>query len=116
MATNRIKENGRYLDYTNSGVTTITSGTPVLYDGVGRVGVVQGDILAGETGVVDTEGVYELPKDVAANVFSAGLANCKISATGTIQLNAGGGTLITNSVITETSPANALTVKMKLFG
>lgn len=116
MATNRIKENGRYLDYVNSGVTTITSGTPVLYDGVGRIGVVQGDILAGETGVVDTEGVYELTKDVAANVFSAGLANCKISATGTIQLNAGAGTEIKNAVVTLASPANALTVMMKLLG
>lgn len=116
MANNRVFENGRYVAWTNNTGTAVVSGQAVIFDGVGRIGVAQVDIANGATGTVDTEGVYDLPKDTAADVFTKGLANNKISATGKIQLNAGGGTLTTNAYVFEASAANALTVRMKLLG
>ena len=118
MAKNRVFENGRYVDYTNSTGSTITAGTPVIFDGVSRLGVVQDDIPASETGVVDTEGVYELTKKTASDNFSLGLSNFKLDSSHLLVLNGGTGspdTAISNAYVSEAS-ASATTVKVKLLG
>lgn len=118
MATNLVKENGRYMEYTNAGGTTLTGGTPVIWDGVSKLGVVMADIAAGETGIVDTEGVYDLPKKTASDNFTKGLSNFKVDSSNLLVLNAGTGspdTAVSNSYVIEAS-ASAATVKVKLLG
>ena len=117
MAKNRVFENGRFIDYTNSSGSTISSGTPVIFDGVSRLGVVQDDIPNGETGIVDTQGIYELTKKTAADNFSKGLSNFKLDGSHLLVLNAGTGSpdaAITNAYVVEASTAS--TVKVKLLG
>lgn len=118
MATNRIQDEGRYMDYTNSTGSTIKSGTPVIWDGVSKLGVVQGDILAGETGTVDTEGVYLLTKKTAGDNFTKGLSNFKLDSSNLLVLNAGTGspdTAITNAYVIEAN-STTVDVKIKLLG
>jgi predicted RecA/RadA family phage recombinase len=118
MATNRIKEEGRYLDYTNSTGSTIPGGTPVVHDGVSKLGVVQADIPAGETGTVDTEGVYELTKKTAGDNFTKGLSNFKVDSSNLLVLNAGTGspdTAVSNAYVIE-ADSTTTKVKVKLLG
>jgi len=118
MATNRISEKGRYQDYTNSAGNAIASGTPVIFDGVSRLGVVQDDIPAGETGIVDTCGIYELTKKTAGDNFSKGLANFKLDSSHLLVLNGGTGSpdaAITNAYVVEADAATT-EVKIKLLG
>jgi predicted RecA/RadA family phage recombinase len=118
MAKNRISEKGRYQDYLNSTGNTITSGSPVIFDGVSRLGVVQDDIPNGETGVVDTQGIYELTKKTAGDNFSKGLSNFKLDSSRLLVLNGGTGspdTAISNAYVTEAN-STTTTVKIKLLG
>lgn len=58
MATNRVYAEGRKMPYTAS--AAIESGDPVVVGS--RVGIAQGDIANGASGILDMGGVYELPK------------------------------------------------------
>lgn len=53
-------QNGKVLEYTNGGASTITGGSVVISGGL--VGIAVADILVGETGSVELEGVFALPK------------------------------------------------------
>lgn len=64
---NKIQEGGKIDIVAPSG--GLTSGQGVLI-GAGLFGVASTDIAEGETGVIDTEGVFELPK--VAGALSAG--------------------------------------------
>jgi predicted RecA/RadA family phage recombinase len=57
---NRVRESGSW-EYINAGEDTIASGAVV--DLATQIGIANADILAGETGVLDTQGIFELPKD-----------------------------------------------------
>lgn len=116
MAINRVQEEGRYLDYTSTG--GVSGGTPVIHDGVSKLGVVMADIAAGGTGIVDTEGVYELTKKTSTDNFTKGLSNFKLDSSHLLVLNGGTGspdTAITNAYVVEAS-ASGTTVKVKLLG
>jgi len=115
---NNFIRDGKTFLYTNSGGSTLVAGTPVIFDGVSRVGVVIADIAAGATGEVMTEGVFELTKKTASDNFTLGLSNFKVDTNNLLVLNAGTGvpdTAVTNAFVYEAS-ASAATVKVKLLG
>ena len=56
---NKINE-GRTIKYTNDGSTYIKGGALVVVGDI--VGVATTDISAGARGILDTEGVFEVPK------------------------------------------------------
>jgi predicted RecA/RadA family phage recombinase len=60
---NRI-QNGKVLDYVNGTGTAILSGSLVIF-GV-LFGIAVTDIAIGETGAVELQGVFELPKATGA--------------------------------------------------
>lgn len=117
MSNNFVRDGKTFL-YTNSGGTTLAAGTPVIFDGVSRLGVIVADIAASATGEVDTEGVFTLTKKTAGDNFTLGLANFKLDSSNLLVLNAGTGspdTAISNAYVYEAS-ASATTVKVKLLG
>jgi len=65
MATN-YQQDGRTIDYQNTGETEIQSGEAVVVGAL--VGVAHDDILAGLWGVLHTAGVFVLPKAAEAVV------------------------------------------------
>ncbi|WP_337025189.1 capsid cement protein [Pantoea anthophila] len=79
MATN-YQQDGRTIDYQNTGETEIQSGEAVVVGAL--VGVAHDDILAGLGGVLHTFGVFVLPK--AAESIVTGqklyLADGKVTA------------------------------------
>lgn len=79
MATN-YQQDGRTIDYLNTGETEIASGEAVVVGAL--VGVAHDDILAGLWGVLHTAGVFVLPK--AAESVGTGqklyLADGKVTA------------------------------------
>lgn len=79
MATN-YQQDGRTIDYLNTGETEIQSGEAVVVGAL--VGVAHDDILAGLGGVLHTAGVFVLPK--AAEAILTGqklyLAGGKVTA------------------------------------
>lgn len=56
-------KSGDVVNYTNGGGTTITSGSPVPFNGL--IGIAIADILAGATGALQMEGMFELPMNGA---------------------------------------------------
>jgi len=100
MAMNKICKGDR-LDYTNSSGVTISSGAPVL---VGKVLCVAcTTMLNGETGALDTEGVYEIRK--ANGAISQGVA-LYWDADGNPQGSATGNGLSGTGCLTTTSSGN----------
>jgi predicted RecA/RadA family phage recombinase len=67
MATN-YQQDGNTMYWTNDSGALVVSGQPVAVGGI--VGVAHDNITAGETGVLHTSGVFELPK--AADAVTAG--------------------------------------------
>lgn len=61
--TNKVRD-GKTMPYTNTGSTTISAGTAVGVQDM--VGVAINDIAPGETGVLDLDGVFMLPKEAGA--------------------------------------------------
>lgn len=79
MATN-YQQDGRTIDYQNTGETEIQSGEAVVVGAL--VGVAHDDILAGLGGVLHTAGVFVLPKAAEAVVTGQKLylADGKVTA------------------------------------
>lgn len=68
MAKNFIQQ-GEVIDFTNGGGSTIASGAVVK---IGQIlGIALADILVGDTGAVQIDGVFEVPK-VTTAVISQG--------------------------------------------
>jgi predicted RecA/RadA family phage recombinase len=65
------KQNGKSVDYTNGGSTTITAGSIISL--TNRVGVAGGDILVGAVGSAILEGVFEVAKDASVIALGAPL-------------------------------------------
>lgn len=106
---NKVYENGNLVPFTNSTGSDIASGDVVVL-GSGRVGVACGNIADGETGTVDVQGVFELPKDSTAFAMgaSAAIDSGELTATGS------GVTTIVNGWVFEAAGSAATTVKFKL--
>jgi len=115
---NNFVRDGKTFLYTNSTGSTISAGSPVIFDGVSRVGIVIADIAASATGCVETQGVFDVAKNSASDNFTLGLSNFKVNSTNKLVLNGGTGspdTAVTNAYVYEAS-ASASTVKIKLLG
>lgn len=105
--TNYVQD-GEVLTITNTTSDDILSGDFVV---VGSLfGVACGDILAGEEGEIQTEGVFELPKD--ASVFAVGDPVEWEPSGGTVTDAAGGS--ISIGVATQAAATGAATVRVKL--
>jgi predicted RecA/RadA family phage recombinase len=107
----KIYDKGDKVPYTNSTGSDIPVDTPI-HIGSGRIGVTCDAIPDGETGTLDVQGVFELPKSTA--VFAMGAAPAiddgEIVATGSAV------TTITNGWVFEAANSAATTVLMKLNG
>lgn len=66
MATNKIYDRGAVMPWTNGTGSDVASGDPVEVNDL--VGVALGDIADGESGNLDLEGVWELPKEAGLAV------------------------------------------------
>lgn len=112
MATNKLYSHGNVIDFTNGSGSTITSGSPVVVGSL--LGVAIADIADGETGAVDLDGVYVLPKASAA-VFAQGApVNFDISEGEFIATAGTTGDLIGGSVAFEAKGATTTTVAVRL--
>ena len=69
MTKAKYLQEGKNIDHKNGGTDMIAAGEIVVIGS--RIGVAGGDIPAGETGAVVTEGVWELPK-TASEAISVG--------------------------------------------
>lgn len=107
----KIYDKGDRVPYTNSTGSTIPVDTPVHLGG-GRIGVTCDAIPDGATGILDVQGVFELPKSSAALTRGAApaIGAGEIVATGSAV------TTITNGWVFEAANSAATTVKMKLNG
>jgi predicted RecA/RadA family phage recombinase len=104
---NYIQE-GEVLTITNTTSDDILSGDFVV---VGYLfGVACGDILAGEDGEIQTEGVFDLPKD--ASVFAVGDRVEWEPTGGTVTASGSGSIMI--GVCVQAAATGAATVRVKL--
>jgi len=107
MAQNHIQK-GAAMPWTNGTGATVTSGTPVIVGDM--IGVAAGDIADGESGILLTEEVFELPK-TAAGAIAQGSQ---------VYLDATSGEIGTDNTDTpagkafETAADGATTVKVKI--
>lgn len=66
------REAGNVIDYTNGGEAAIAMGDVVVL-GTGRVGIAITAIPVGETGAVQTEGVFAVPKTADLEIAAGDL-------------------------------------------
>jgi len=109
MATNRIYVDGRMMPYANATGAAIASGQPVLVGAV--LGVAQGEIPVGETGELDTQGVYELPK-AATIVASQGAKAYFVASSGEMSTVASGNTLVGTFFVAAAAEDTSCLVKL----
>jgi len=75
MSTNQVSK-GKTLDYTNSGADIAVNSVVIVGS---LVGVAAVDIATGETGTLDIEGVFNLPKVDGADITQGDTVNYDVS-------------------------------------
>lgn len=112
MATNKIYAHGNVIDHTNSTGSTITAGSIVVIGSL--LGVAIADIEDGETGAVDLDGVYVLPKASAAVFAKGDEVIYDVSAGVLISTGAAEGDLVGGSVAWEAKGDGTTSVAVRL--
>lgn len=112
-------QKGDRITYTNTGETTITSGSLVVVGAL--LCVACADILAGESGPLATEGVFELPKATHATdkAFTQGEAlifDVSVSKFDKGSVTADEGDITGNAVAWAAAGSTATTAYVKLSG
>lgn len=102
-------QNGKVIDYTNGGGAAIASGALVVI-GV-LAGVAVSNIAVGESGAVDLQGVFELPK-VTGTAIAVGDKVYWDATAGNVTKTASGNTAFGAAV--EAAVSAATTVKVLL--
>jgi predicted RecA/RadA family phage recombinase len=86
---NKVQE-GKKLDFVNTTGAAIKSGDLVIFGALAAVAIT--DIAAGDTGAVDLQGVYRLPK--AAGAITQGAKLYWVTADKNLSTVAAGNTLV----------------------
>lgn len=117
MSQIKVFEKGNKPSVTASGADIAKDSIVVLNATTARIGIADNLIPDGETGDVDTEGVFELTKAVAADAFVQGepikvTGNTVVKTTGTGSPDV----VCANAYVFAASAAAETTVLVKLLG
>lgn len=101
-------QEGKNLDYQNTGSAVIAAGEVVVLGG--HIGIAAGDIAVGEKGALCMEGVFRLPKK-ADEAISVG-ADVYYSEAGMTVVNAGSAVAVGYAVNAAAEADGTVTVKL----